>query len=115
MNAAIRAVVRSAIDRGWTVFGARRGFTGLLAADLVPLGARDVGGIIQLGGPMLYSARCPPFTAQATQRRAIDVLTHCGIEALVVIGGNGSQVGAYALSRIGFPVVGIASTIDNDV
>ena len=115
MNAAIRAVVRSGIERGWTALGVRRGYTGLLAADLVPLGARDVGGIIQLGGTMLHSARCLTFTEEATQRQAIDVLRRHEIEALVVIGGNGSQAGAHALSRLGFPVVGIASTIDNDV
>jgi 6-phosphofructokinase 1 len=115
MNAAIRAVVRCGIDRGWTVLGVRRGYTGLIAGELAPLGARDVGGIIQLGGTMLHSARLPAFAQEEVQRLAIDSLARHHVEALVVIGGNGSQAGTYALSRLGFPVVGVASTIDNDL
>jgi 6-phosphofructokinase 1 len=115
MNAAIRAVVRTALDRGWEVLGIRQGYAGLLAGHVVPLGARDVGGIIQLGGTMLGSARCPEFKTDAGRRRGMALLEQHGIEALVAIGGNGSQAGAAALSRLGVPVVGIASTIDNDL
>jgi len=115
MNAAIRAVVRTGLDRGWEVFGIHHGYVGLIAGDLSPLGARDVGGIIQQGGTVLGSARCPDFKTAKGRREALRVLQQNGVEALVVIGGNGSQAGACALSEMGFPVVGIASTIDNDL
>ena len=115
MNAAIRGVVRTAVDKGWTVHGVRDGFAGLMAGRLVPLGARDVGGIIQLGGTLLGSARAPEFKDETGQRQALDALARHQIDALVVIGGSGSQAGAHALQRRGFPVVGIASTIDNDL
>jgi 6-phosphofructokinase 1 len=115
MNAAIRAVVRTGIDKGWDVFGVRHGYVGLIADNVVPLGARDVGGIIQQGGTMLGSARCPEFETEEGRLEALRTLHQHGIEALVVIGGNGSQAGAYALSQMDFPVVGVASTIDNDL
>jgi len=115
MNAAIRAVVRAALAQGWEVWGIRRGYAGLLAGEARPLGARDVGGIIQLGGTILGSARCPEFKTPEGVKRAAEVLDRLGIEALVVIGGNGSQKGAFALSQEGVPVVGVASTIDNDL
>jgi len=115
MNAAIRAVVRIGIDKGWDVFGVRHGYVGLIAGNVVPLGARDVGGIIQQGGTMLGSARCPEFKTEEGHLKALRTLHQNDIEALVVIGGNGSQTGAHALSQMGFPVVGVASTIDNDL
>jgi len=115
MNAAIRAVVRASLAQGWEVLGIRRGYAGLLAGEVRPLGARDVGGIIQLGGTILGSARCPEFKTPEGLKKAVEVLDRLGIEALVVIGGNGSQKGAYALSQEGVPVVGVASTIDNDL
>lgn len=115
MNACIRAVVRTGINEGWTVFGIRRGYAGLIAGDVVPLGARDVGGIIQQGGTILSSSRCPAFKTEEGQKQAVKKLQQYRIEGLVVIGGNGSQAGAYALSQMGVPVVGVASTIDNDL
>lgn len=115
MNAAIRAVVRTGIDYGWEVSGIRHGYAGVISGDFVPMGVRDVGGIIQMGGTMLGSARCPEFKTEEGQRRALSQLHQKGIEGLVVIGGNGSQTGALALSQKGFPVVGVASTIDNDL
>jgi 6-phosphofructokinase 1 len=115
MNAAIRAVVRTGLEEGWEVLGVRRGYAGLIAGDLAPLSARDVGGIIQLGGTVLGSARCPEFKTVEGRQQALPVLHQKGIQALVVIGGNGSQAGAHALSEMGFPVVGVASTIDNDL
>jgi len=115
MNAAIRAVVRTGIDKGWEVFGIRHGYVGVITGNIVPLGARDVGGIIQQGGTMLGSARCLEFETQEGRQKALRTLQDNNIEALVVIGGNGSQTGAYALSQMGFPVIGIASTIDNDL
>jgi 6-phosphofructokinase 1 len=115
MNAAIRAVVRTSLNNGWEVFGIRRGYAGLIAGDFVALGARDVGGIIQLGGTMLRSGRCQEFKTNDGRAQALRNLRQKEIDALVVIGGDGSQHGAYLLSQTGFPVVGIASTIDNDL
>lgn len=115
MNAAIRAVVRSGLSYGWEVLGIRDGYSGLIAGRMAPLGPRDVGGIVQQGGTVLGSARCPEFLTPAGQRKALDVLHDRGIDALVVIGGNGSQAGAFALFDSGVPLVGVASTIDNDL
>ena len=115
MNAAIRAVARRGIDRGLEVYGIRRGYAGLMAGDWRPLSARDVGGIMQLGGTVLGSARSPEFKTEKGRQRAIDQVSRAGIEGLVVIGGNGSQTGSYELHRHGVPVVGVASTIDNDL
>jgi 6-phosphofructokinase 1 len=115
MNAAIRAVVRTGLDNGWEVLGIRRGYAGLIAGYFVALGARDVGGIIQLGGTMLGSGRCQEFKTEEGRTEALRNLRQKEIEALVVIGGDGSQTGACLLSQTGFPVVEIASTIDNDL
>lgn len=115
MNAAIRAVVRTGLDRGFEVYGVRRGYAGLLAGEVVALGARDVGGILQHGGTVLGTARTTAFKTPSGQRQALGRLAEHDIDALAVIGGNGSQSGAHALSRMGFPVVGVASTIDNDL
>lgn len=115
MNAAIRAVVRVGIAQGFEMFGVRLGYEGLINGRFVPLGARDVGGIIQRGGTILGSARSLEFKTLEGQRKAIREMNEQGIDALVVIGGNGSQTGSYALSKLGFPVVGVASTIDNDL
>jgi 6-phosphofructokinase 1 len=115
MNAAVRAVTRAALGRGWEVCGVRNGYAGLLADTIEPLQARDVGGIVQRGGTMLGSARCPEFAEPAGRALAQRNLAARGIEALVVIGGNGSQSGAAALAREGFRVVGVPSTIDNDL
>jgi 6-phosphofructokinase 1 len=115
MNAAIRAVVRTGIHLGHTIVGIQCGFQGVLDGNFRSLSARDVGGIIQQGGTILGSARCPHYCSQAGVQKAKEVLEGAGIRGLVVIGGNGSQAGAAALSSIGFPVVGIASTIDNDL
>lgn len=115
MNAAIRAVVRMAISKGWETFGVQHGYAGLINNEIIPLGPRDVGGIIQLGGTMLGSARSPEFKTEAGQRRALNLLSERGIDGVFVIGGNGSQTGANALHNLGIPVVGIASTIDNDL
>jgi len=115
MNAAIRAVVRTGINHGWEVYGVQNGYEGLIYGKINPLGARDVGGIIQLGGTILGSARSLEFKTPQGQREAIRSLNEKEIDGLVVIGGNGSQTGALALSKMGFPVVGVASTIDNDL
>lgn len=115
MNAAIRAVVRTGVERGMEVFGVEHGYAGLIAGNLIPLGPRAVGGVMQRGGTMLGSARCPEFKTEEGRAKAIRELNQAGIEALVVIGGNGSQTGSNSLSAAGFPVVGVASTIDNDL
>jgi 6-phosphofructokinase 1 len=115
MNAAIRAVVRAGIYEGLQVFGVRRGFSGLIAGNFTNLEVRDVGGIVQQAGTILGSARCPEFRSEDGRINALRQLGAHGIEALVVIGGNGSQTGAHQLSEMGLPVVGVASTIDNDL
>jgi 6-phosphofructokinase 1 len=115
MNAAVRAVTRWALSRGWEVFGVHNGYAGLLADALRPLTARDVGGIVQSGGTVLGSARCPEFAQPEGRAQALANLRKRSIEALVVIGGNGSQSGSASLARAGFPVVGVPSTIDNDL
>ena len=115
MNAAIRTVVRAGRGAGFEVFGVERGFNGLLNGAIRPLGSRAVSGIIQRGGTFLGTARCPEFATDAGRAEAFDQLSENEIDALVVIGGNGSQQGAFALSEAGFPVVGVASTIDNDL
>ena len=115
MNAAIRAVTRGALARGSQVVGVRNGYAGLLGGHFEPLAARDVGGIMQSGGTVLGSARCPEFAEPAGRRQAILNLEKERIDALVVIGGNGSQSGSASLAREGFAVVGVPSTIDNDL
>jgi len=115
MNAAIRAVVRTGIVRGWEVYSIYNGYEGLIDGIIKPIGAREVGGIIHRGGTILGSARSAEFKTQAGQLKAIRNLNKNGIEGLVVIGGNGSQTGNYFLHQLGFPVVGVASTIDNDL
>ncbi len=115
MNAAIRAVVRAGVDRELEVFGVRDGFEGLLLGDLIPLGARDVGGILASGGTMLGSARSRELKTDAGVTKAAGVLERAGIDGVVIIGGSGSQAGSLDLSRQGVRVVGVASTIDNDL
>lgn len=115
MNAAIRAVARTAIAEGAEVFGVRNGFDGLLNGDFLPLTRRRVGGVLQHGGTFLGSARSTEFPTEAGQARALKQLADKGIEHLVVIGGNGSLAGGWSLAQRGIHVVGIPGTIDNDV
>jgi len=115
INAAIRAAVRTGVDRGWEMFGVRHGYAGLVKDDFVSLGPRDVGGIIQHGGTILGSKRFPEFKTAEAQEAGIRNSRDRGIDAAIVIGGDGSQAGAFALFQKGFPVVGVASTIDNDL
>jgi 6-phosphofructokinase 1 len=115
MNAAIRAVVRSGVLHSCEMFGVRNGYEGLIAGDFLPLGPRDVGGIIHQGGTMLGTSRCPQFKTSEGQSAALEQLRRRDINALIVIGGNGSQSGAYALAQRGMNVLGVASTIDNDL
>jgi 6-phosphofructokinase 1 len=115
MNAAIRAVVRSAVGRGFEVIGVRDGYKGLVNGDFRPMGRRDVGGIIHLGGTKLGTTRYEGLNTVQGRELALRELRAHEIAALVVIGGNGSQSGAAALHADGAPVIGIASTIDNDL
>jgi 6-phosphofructokinase 1 len=115
MNAAVRAVARAALARGLEVHGVRNGYAGLLADTIEPLQARDVGGIVQRGGTFLGSARCPEFAQTPGRARALRNLAARGVDAIVVIGGNGSQTGTASLAKEGFAAVGVPSTIDNDL
>jgi 6-phosphofructokinase 1 len=115
MNAAIRAVVRVGIARGFEVLGVQHGYAGLIGGEFRALGPRDVGGIIQLGGTVLGTTRCEQFKTDAGCTQALEQLQAQRISGLIVIGGNGSQTGAWELRRRGVPVIGVASTIDNDL
>lgn len=116
MNAAIRAVVRFAIPRGLDVLGIERGYKGLIDDQTTSLGLRSVARIINKGGTILKTIRCPEFKTEKGLERASEVLKRHNIDGLIVIGGDGSFQGANALSEMsGVPTVGIPATIDNDV
>ena len=115
MNAAIRAVVRTALGRGLNVQGIRRGYHGLLNEEIINMTARDVSDIIQRGGTILQTARCKEMRTEEGQRRAAGILKKYGIDGLVVIGGDGSFAGAQKLSNLGINTIGIPGTIDLDI
>ena len=115
MNAAIRAVVRTANSKGVRVIGVRRGYNGLMNGDMIELDARRVSDILQRGGTMLQTARCLEFKDLEGVQRGINVAREFGLEGLIVIGGDGSFRGARDLSNLGFPTIGIPGTIDNDI
>lgn len=115
MNAAIRAVVRYGIGMGMEVMGVERGLQGLIDDLFKPMGMRDVSDIIHRGGTVLKTARCPEFKTDEGQQKAIKNLRAHGVEGLIVIGGDGSFMGAKAMTDRGFPSIGIPGTIDNDL
>jgi 6-phosphofructokinase 1 len=115
MNAAIRAVVRTALYFDMEVYGIRQAYRGLLGGDFRKMEHRDVSGILQRGGTVLQTAREPEFATPLGQKRGLRRLNEKGIEALVVIGGDGSLRGAKALHDLGVPVIGIPGSIDNDI
>ena len=115
MNAAVRAVTRTALDGGLKVHGVQRAFEGLAQGEIRELGARDVGGILQRGGTVLQTTRYPDFAKPEVQQATLRLLRGRGIDALAAIGGDGTMRGALALHKLGFPVVGIPASIDNDV
>ena len=115
MNAAIRAVVRAACEKGMKVYGIRRGYNGLMENDMYEMNLRTVSDIIQRGGTILYSARSPQFKTEEGMAKAIATCKERGIDGLVVIGGDGSFRGARDLSLRGIPCVAIPGTIDNDI
>lgn len=115
MNAAVRAVVRTALSRGVEVVGVSRGYSGLINADFIPMNLRSVSDIIHRGGTMLYTARCPEFKTEEGLQKAISSCRENGIEGVIAIGGDGSFRGAQDLTRRGLPCIGIPGTIDNDI
>ncbi len=116
MNAAIRAVVRTALYFGMEVYGVERGYAGLIDDELVPMNMRSVSDIVHRGGTMLRTARCLELMEKEGQERAVATLRKRGIEGLVVIGGDGSFRGAKCLTEnYGIPTIGIPGTIDNDL
>ncbi|MDO4680475.1 MAG: 6-phosphofructokinase [Aerococcus sp.] len=115
MNAAIRAVVRKVIHDGNEAWGVWYGFRGLAHGNMRPLKASEVSNISSRGGTMLYTARYPEFAHKEGQQKAIEQLEKNKIDGLVVIGGDGSYHGALALTKLGFPTVGLPGTIDNDI
>lgn len=115
MNAAIRAVVRTAIARGLKVKGIKRGYMGLLNEEIVDMEARNVSDIIQRGGTILGTARCLEFKKPEYQKKGAEICKKHGIDGIVVIGGDGSYRGAQALSRLGINTIGLPGTIDLDI
>lgn len=115
MNAAVRAVVRTACENGMEVVGIRRGYTGLINGDMIELNIRSVSDIIHRGGTILYSARCLEFKEEAGLQKAVQTCKDNDIEGIVVIGGDGSFRGARDLSLRGVPCIGVPGTIDNDI
>jgi len=115
MNAAIRAVVRSAEFMGIDCIGIRRGWNGLISGDVMQLDGKNVSGIINRGGTMLYTARSTEFMTLEGQQRAAQTCKFLGIEGVVAIGGDGTFRGCLALSKQGISVVGVPASIDNDI
>ena len=115
MNAAVRAVVRAAINRNLQVYGVKRGYNGLLNGDVVEMNLRSVSDIINHGGTVLYTARSEEYNTPEGVKKAADYCRSLGVKGVVVIGGDGSFRGARDLSGAGIPCVGIPGTIDNDV
>lgn len=115
MNAAIRAVVRTALFNEANVLGVMSGYEGLINGEYKPMGARDVGGILQRGGTILQTRRSQRFFEKSSQREAIRNMSVAGMDGLIVIGGEGSLRGAHALAEQGIKVIGIPASIDNDI
>ncbi len=115
MNAAVRAVVRTAISCGIDCVGIRRGWQGLINSDFVQLSSISVGHILARGGTILYTARSEDFMTENGRKKAVSTCRMLGLDAIVAIGGDGTFRGALELSRLGIPVVGVPATIDNDV
>lgn len=115
MNAAIRAVVRSAIYKGIETVGIYDGYRGLVNEKFRKLERQDVSGLLNKGGTILYSARFPEFKDEEVRLKAVEILKKNEIDALVVIGGDGTYMGGYKLSLLGIPCIGVPATIDNDI
>ncbi len=115
MNACIRSAVRTALRLEVQVIGFRKGYLGLMKGEHLLLDSRAVSGIMHRGGTFLQSARAPEFRTREGQKKALEILTDLNIEGLIVLGGDGSLGGALALKKLGFPVIGIPASIDNDI
>ena len=115
MNAAIRAITRSALAKGIKVVGINRGYQGLIEGDFIDMTYSSVSRIINRGGTMLYSARCEEFRHKEGIQKAVDMCKNNGIEGIVAIGGDGTFRGAADLSAMGIPCIGVPGTIDNDI
>ncbi|MHC6181120.1 6-phosphofructokinase [Clostridium sp. JNZ X4-2] len=115
MNAAIRAVVRTALDKNFTVMGIERGYSGLIKGEIMPMDRRSVADIIQRGGTILKTSRSEEFKTEQGRKKAVQMLKKFGIDGLVVIGGDGSFRGAQELSKMSIATIGIPGTIDNDL
>ena len=115
MNAAVRAVVRTAIFKGMDVYGVQRGYNGLITGEVRKMDVRSVSDIIHRGGTVLYTARSPKFRTQEGVNQAAAFCRKLGIEGVVVVGGDGSYRGARDLTHAGSPCVGLPGTIDNDI
>jgi len=116
MNACVRAVVRTAINEGLSIFGIQGGYEGLVEGDIIPMSMRSVSNIIQRGGTILKTSRCETFYHKVGRKRAYDVLREWNIDGLIVIGGDGSFRGAHALcEEYRINIIGVPATIDNDI
>jgi len=115
MNACIRSAVRTALRMKIEVVGFRKGYLGLMKGDEIPLDSKAVSGIMHRGGTFLQTARSPEFRTPEGQKKAVEMLKGKEIDGLVILGGDGSLSGALALHKLGFPVVGIPASIDNDI
>ncbi len=115
MNAAIRAVTRTAISYGVEVMGIYRGYSGLIDGDISPLAIRDVSNILNHGGTILYSDRCPEFKTEEGMKKAVDTCRKFNIDGIIAIGGDGTFRGATDLTAHGVPCIGLPGTIDNDI
>ena len=115
MNAAIRAVVRTALNKGLKVKGIQKGYNGLLNDEIIDMDKRSVADIIQRGGTVLYTARCMEFMTEEGQKRGAEVCRKHGIDGIVVIGGDGSFRGAQKLAAQGINTIGLPGTIDLEV
>ncbi len=115
MNAAVRAVVRTAISCDMECIGIRRGWQGLINSDFMPMKGDSVNHILSRGGTILYTARSDDFMTEEGRKKAVSTCKMLGIDAIIAIGGDGTFRGALELSRLGVPVVGIPATIDNDL
>ncbi len=115
MNAVIRAAARTAIANDVEMIGYRKGYAGLMKNDFIKLDSRAVSGVLQRGGTFLQSARSPEFRTEEGRKKALENLMKEKVDGLIVIGGDGSLTGALALDKMGFPVIGIPGSIDNDI
>ena len=115
MNAAVRAVVRAGLHKGFRMIGIQRGYNGLLDGECFEMNLRSVSNIISAGGTILYTARCLEFKTKEGQDKGAAKCRELGIDALVVIGGDGSYRGARELAHRGIPMIGLPGTIDNDI